>query len=75
MLRFKFIVLLLTSAVFSSCSATKLNTSKMKDYPVSYELSMPEPSSHYFEVKITATVPENVGFLILKCQFGHRDLI
>ncbi|MFN8428702.1 MAG: PDZ domain-containing protein [Spirosomataceae bacterium] len=66
MLRFKFIVLLLTSAVFSSCSATKLNTSKMKDYPVSYELSMPEPSSHYFEVKITATVPENVGFLDFK---------
>ncbi len=66
MLKLKISIFLLTIAVFSSCTAAKINKSSMANYKMKYELSMPEPSTHYFEVKITANVPDNSGYIDFK---------
>lgn len=60
----------ITSIVFliltlNACSASKPKI-QMADYRVSYELSMPEPTSHYFEVKMEAMVPQGHNFMEFK---------
>ncbi len=43
--------------------------------PIKHEISMPEPYSHYFEVKTTVDVSKESNFLILKWRPGHLALI
>ena len=51
----------------NSCTVAKVNKT-MKSYPIAYELSMPQPNSHYFEVKMEVNLEDNfkAGFLDFK---------